>query len=141
MTIDGKELRITPTSFDEAMDLKDAIEIAIKGGQLNISTDILEKDLSESDFGNILKTVLSVDCSKEIRACLFKCAERAVLGTDKITRDWFEDVNNRQYYYQIMFEVMRVNLSPFFAKIFSLFSGTEGKIGNILKSKLEQLTK
>lgn len=141
MTIDGKELRITLASFDDAMDLKDAIEIAVKGGELNISTDVLEKDLSESDFGNILKAVLSVDCSKEIRACLFKCAERAVLGTDKINKEFFENVEHRKYYYQIMFEVMKVNLSPFFAKVFSLFSGVEGKIGNILKSKLDQATK
>ena len=36
MKIGEKELRITPSSFDEAMDLRDAIEIAIKSGKIKV---------------------------------------------------------------------------------------------------------
>jgi hypothetical protein len=135
MNIDGKELKITPSSFDEAMDLKDAIESAVKEGKISIAGNFLEKDISENDFSDILNAILAVDCSKEIRKCLFICAGRAVLGTEKITKEFFEDIENRKYYYQIMIEVLKVNLSPFFAKIFSEFSGIKGKIKNILESK------
>ena len=140
MNIAGKELKITPASFDEAMDLKDAIEIAIREGKISLSGELLEgdvfkKELASEDLTGVLNAILSIDSSKAIRNCLFICAERAVLGTDKINRDFFDDVNNRQYYYPIMFEVLRVNLTPFFAKVFSSFTGIGEKIENFLKSK------
>ena len=136
MNIDGKELRITPPSFDDAMDLKDAIEIAIKSGKLDLKFDINDiKDISDNDFGEIAKLILSVDSSKEIRNCLFKCASRAVLGTDKIDREFFESIENRKHYYKIMIEVIKVSLSPFFESLFSSFSGIKEKINNILNVK------
>lgn len=140
MNIDGKELRITPSSFDDAMDLKDAIEMAVREGQIKLSGDLLEgdvfqKELSGEDLSGVLNAILSVDSSKTIRACLFKCAERAVLGTDKINREFFENNDNRKYYYPIMVEILKVNITPFFAKIFSSFTGFEEKIKNFLQSK------
>ncbi|RPJ58269.1 MAG: hypothetical protein EHM12_08270 [Dehalococcoidia bacterium] len=151
MKIGNNELRITPSTFDEAIDLKDAVEEAINKGNLNLDLSSI-KDVSDGEDGedkgplssvsnetvtSFVKTLLSVDMSKKVRNCLFVCAERAVVGTEKINKDFFEKVGNREYYYEIMFEIMKVNISPFFKGLFSRLLTTDmaGVVKNFLKRK------
>ena len=141
MKIGNKELRITPSSFEEALDLKDAVENSIKSGKIKIDAkvnneDLLKTELGDETLGSIFNAVLAIDSSKEVRNNLFICSERALLGEDKIDRAFFEKVENREFYYPIMFEILKVNLTPFFK---GLFSGSMGDIGlkitNFLKQK------
>jgi hypothetical protein len=139
MKIGNKELIVTPSSFDEAMDLRDAVEIAVKSGKLKFDVqvnqeDLLKSDLGDETFGSLINAVLSVDSSKEVRKCLFVCAERAVLGEAKIDKDFFEKPENREFYYSIMFEILKVNLAPFFK---GLFSGSMGSIKEKISSFLK----
>jgi hypothetical protein len=78
---------------------------------------------------------LSVITSKRVNQALFKCCETALLGDDKIDRNFFESVENRELYYPIMVEVIKVNLGPFFKKIGSLFGGQGNILAGFLKSK------
>lgn len=152
MKIGDMELRITPASFEDAIDLKDAIEESIKAGKLNLDLDTSNKEVdtdkdimslsevSPESITSMINTLLSIDNSKRVRAALFRCAERALLGNDKIDRDFFEKIENRQYYYEIMFEIIKVNVIPFFKGLFLKLStsgaaGIGAIISNILKQK------
>jgi len=127
--IDGKELKITESSFSEAMALEKSIASSLKNRNINlegISSDIVKMgkdgklnksslDLSKASgiISTIIQSVLTVACSDEIEQHLFNCAERAIFNGSKVDRDFFEKTENRQYYYPIMSEVIAVNVGPF----------------------------
>lgn len=117
MDIDGKELQITPAAFSVAMALQKAVMKAVKGSRFDIGTSLEDMDASV-----LIEAVLSVASDDGVEALLFKCAERALLGGEKIGRDFFEDVGNRRYYWQIMAEIVKVNLGPFFEGVVSRLS-------------------
>jgi hypothetical protein len=141
MKIGEKELRITPSSFEEALDLKDAVENSIRSGKIKVDAKInledpLKTDLGDETIGSILNSVLSIDSSKDVRERLFICAERALLGEEKINKDFFDKVENREFYYPIMLEILKVNLIPFFKGLFSgSLINVKEKIINFLKQK------
>ena len=125
MKLNGKELKITPASFEDAKDLEEAVineiiaspfKIDMEGMDFN-KENIFDSNVSSSQVTSLLKSVLSIAKSKQIKACLFKCSERAVLGDQKITPDFFEELENRGLYYKIMLEVLKVNLIPFYKRI------------------------
>ena len=130
--IDGVELRITPAGFADVMVLKKSISDALRvaGVRVDLSgfsfdfDDPLKSELG--DIGSIIEMVMSVATDPKVQTCLFKCCERALWGTgeksEKITLDFFEAEEHRQYYYPIMIEVLKTNLSPFFLKVGSLFT-------------------
>lgn len=142
MIIKGKDLRITPASFDDAMNLQKAIGKAINQNRIGIDLNniedadsILNLDFSKEMLGDFLRTAISIGISNDVEQCIFKCAERALIGENKIDKAFFEDVENRKHYYPIVIEIIKVNLSPFFESLFSLFSGVEEKLKSIRKSK------
>lgn len=144
MEINEHELKITPASFEEAINLKNAIGKAIKTGKINVDIDKIDiEDLDNIEIpsetiGDIINAVLAVGISKEIEKCFFDCAKRAMIDNtekDLINRDFFENVDNRQYYYPIMIEIIKVNVLPFFKGLFSDAGGIGKMIKSILRSK------
>lgn len=138
--IDGKELVVTPAPFAIVMDLEEAISGALKRdgikidlSSVNIDFDNLEK-MDAGDVGWIMEPILTLTTDSTIRGHLFKCAERALFDKNKVDTDLFEKVENRKYYYPIMMEVLKVNISPFFELASSLFLNLPG-----LKEKLQKL--
>ncbi len=130
--IAGIELNVTPASFNEVMALKETIVkkleengIKIDLSSVDISSDKLS-DMEVGEIGWIVEPVLKLATDSEIRKHLFKCAERAMFGKNKIDADLFEKVENRRYYYPIMMEVLKVNISPFFGLASSVFSSLPG---------------
>ena len=134
MNINGKELMVTPGSFAEAMALQKAIGRALKGTKLDLPGDSLT-ELDPDSFGDIIGAVLGVATSDEVEAALFGCAARAVYGPDKlrVDRDFFEEVANRELYYPIMVEIIKVNVGPFFKGLASKFGALAGKLGGSQK--------
>ena len=126
--IDGVELRITPAGFADVMALKKAISDALRvaGVRVDLSGfEINAEDPMQSelgDIGSIIEMVMSVATDPKVQTWLFKCCERVLYGEDKVDLDFFDKPENRQYYYPIMIEVLKTNLSPFFAKVGSLFA-------------------
>lgn len=145
--LNGKRLLITPASFEDAMELQDAVGESLKGTKLDFKgltglgtgngADILGADISElaGPLETILGMGLSVITSKRVKAALFKCAEKAIYGDAKVDRDFFENVDNRELYYPIMMEIVKVNLGPFFKKVSSLFTGPGNLFQKFLQSK------
>lgn len=140
-TIDGKELIVTPASFAEAMALKEVIANALKENGIKIdlsSIDISSDKLSDMEAGDVgwmLDPVLTLATDGAIRQCLFKCAERAMFDKKKVNIDLFEEPDNRKYYYPIMMEVLKANISPFFGLASSLFSNLPGLTELVQKLK------
>ena len=126
--IDGVELKITPAGFADVMALKKSISDALRDAGIKldlsgISIDAENPMQSElGDIGGIVEMIMSVATDPKVRDCLFKCCERVLYGEDKVDIDFFDDPGNRVYYYPIMIEVIKINLSPFFLKLGSLFS-------------------
>lgn len=142
--VNGKRLLITPAAFEDAMELQDAVGNALKGAKLDLkgldnvdASKLLETDVStlSGPLESIIGMALSVVTSKPVRAALFKCCEKAVYGEDRVTREFFEAEANRELYYPIMVEVVKVNLGPFFRKVSSLFMGHGGMLQRFLASK------
>jgi hypothetical protein len=154
MRINGKELIISPASFDEAMNLQDAILKSVHDNKIKFDfmndndldsilddkndneDDVLNKvNISSDLIGDFINTIISIGMSKAVRKNLFICAERAVFGKKKeyITKEFFENTENREYYFSIMIEVMKVNLTPFFKGLFSQY----GEVLQNLKSFLK----
>ncbi len=134
MKIGNKELRITPASFDDAMALQKAVGRSLQGSKLELPGSI-DEEMSTDTLSDVINMVLSVAVDDDVEAALFKCCERALVGDEKINRDYFEDADNRQHFYPIMIEILKVNLAPFFKNLLSSFGVTGKKIIASLKSK------
>jgi len=126
--ISGHELEITLGSLDEAMELKRAIGESIQQSNIDISPEVLEGELDASAIGSLVRIVLSVGISKRVEQAVFACAKRATWDGERITRDMFEAAEMRGFYYPIMVEVIKANLSPFFSEIGSSFMGLVGSL-------------
>lgn len=141
MKINGQDLRITPASFEDAMELQRTVGTAIKENKLNIDGNfgdsLANTEISPDTIGDIINTIINIGISKDVENALFKCAERALVGDKKVNRDLFEPVENREHYYPIMIEILKVNLLPFFKALFLSSGGLLGKVKNILKQKSE----
>ena len=139
--IDGIELVVSPASFAEVMAMKEAIVSTLKENGIKIdlsSVDIGEENLTKMELGDvgwILDPILTIASNSVIRKHLFKCAERAMFGKDKVNEDFFEDPDNRKYYYPIMLEVLKINIAPFFGLAGSLFKKLGPLTEKFLKSK------
>ncbi|MGO8695998.1 MAG: phage tail assembly chaperone [Rectinemataceae bacterium] len=135
MQLGGKDLRITPASFADASALQKAIGRALKGSRFDLSslpgssTEELPAGFLESAIG----LILSVAVSDEVEDALFRCSERALLGTEKIDRDFFEAAEHRELYYPIMYEVITVNVGPFLKGLASKFGALAGIAKSIPK--------
>lgn len=132
MTINGSELKITPASFAEAMALQKAIGRALKGTKLELPENATDEIKPEMLTG-IIDAVLGVACSDEVESCLFECAKRCLVGTEKIDRDFFEKPENRQHYFPIMVEIIKTNIGPFFKGLGIQLSGLGQAIAGLRK--------
>ena len=119
----GAKVKIDIASFEDAQNLKFAIQRALKaeGFEMKDFTDIMS-----SDMWPIAKLALAVDCSKEVNDALWPCLARCSRNLDKITKQTFEDVDARQDYYEIAVYCIKENIGPLFvgvsAKLKKLFS-------------------
>ena len=139
--IDGKEINITPASFGVVMSLFYAIARAVKenGIKLDLSSlDLGKENLTKMEIGDIgwiIEPILSLATDEKVRDLLFDCCKRAIFDKHKINVEFFEKSGNRKYYFPIMIEVLKVNLSPFFGLASSLFSMLPNLTGFLQKSK------
>jgi hypothetical protein len=130
--MDKSLLRITLGSFEEAIDLQDAIVGALRGNGMNV--DLSENAAIENmEIGGFLDAALSVIGDKKVRAALFECAGRAEYNNQKINIDFFE--NNRELYYPIMIEILKANVGPFVGGLISSLSEAGVNLENFQKQK------
>jgi hypothetical protein len=148
MTFEKTLLVVTPASFDISNNLKNAITQAIYRSPLKIRipTSVLDikseedleltaDDLNDDSIGEIVKVFLSMSHSRDVERCLWECCGRAVYDKAKVNKDFFEKVENREFYYPIMMEVVKVNVGPFIKGLLSQFGDVFGQIKSFLGSK------
>ena len=112
-----------PADFKSAMELKDAIGRELANSKIKIDINslgsIMDTDL---DIMSIAGIVGQLDSSTEIQDAIFKCLIRCTYREEKITKDLFEDVSMRKHYYPMIWECIKVNLSPFYEGVRSELS-------------------
>lgn len=128
MTVNGKELKVTVSSFSDTMQLMKVLSDSMKEGGIKFSMTgfKFEGDIEVGDIGPVIEAALSVATSSEVRDSLFNCAKRALIGDEKVNLDFFEREENRQFYFPVMIEIARVNLAPFFGILNSWSASLSG---------------
>lgn len=143
VSVSGGTLHIQASKFRKATALKKSVFDALKDNGVNIGLsditinekDIFKSDISDGAISKMIGLVLSVGASDEIERALFNCCDGVVMwGSDKeiINEEFFDDPENRKYYYPIMMEVAKVNLMPFFAGLSFLSQGA-GKLKELFR--------
>lgn len=144
MDLDGKKLVVQPSSFKNGMLLKRVISKALRADGITFDLkditindeDIMKSDIGKDTLGSLIENLLAVITDEKIEDALFQCCQTVVLFDNNVVDvSFFETVKNRQYYYPIMVEVLKVNISPFFGKISSMFPGVEELMQKFQKSK------
>ncbi len=123
MKVLDRELIIKEGSLEEAFNLKDAIFEALQGKANVKFTDddfanIFNSELSGENIGAIADMLMSVISNHKVRESLFTLCNKCFIGEGSektvITKDFFEPVENRGYFYPVMLEVSKANIFPFF---------------------------
>lgn len=112
-TSSGSELKIQHAKFGDVLALQNAILKEIgKGGS---SVDIKDfKSLKELDVSAIAPLVCGLMSSEDVQACVFKCLGVCTYNKAKINANTFDDsLEAREDYMEIVFNCVKVNLSPF----------------------------
>ena len=77
------------------------------------------KVIGGEDLDTFKNLVLQLVGSPELEASIFDCALCCTLNGVKITKDIFESEDARSDYYPIVWEVLKLNLRPFFKSLLS----------------------
>jgi len=140
MDINNKELIVQPSSFTNTMQLKYHIGKALNIKELNLSgidinsEDPLKSNVGSETIGSMIENAISVATDPKVMKSLFKCCEKVVMyDKNLVDESFFDKIENRELYYPIMIEVIKVNIAPFFGKISSMFQGAEGLMANFQK--------
>jgi len=130
-----KDLRITPASFEDALELQDAVSEALAEKDMTISQEIFQGEIDGATLGTMVKMILTVAKNKRLRESLFTCAASAVYKNQRIDKEFFEPIATRALYYPIMIEVLKENLGPFLESLTGQLSGLK----DMVKTKSPEL--
>ena len=121
----GVELSITPAPFADAKELYQAFLDELK---------YLQMDGSQSIDHNFIKNLFCIGfSSKKIEEKIWKCLSRCLYDKLKITPDTFEPETARADYFDVLFEVAKVNIMPFTKNLYAKFSSITGTIASSQK--------
>lgn len=119
----NKKIKITPASFQDAVNLKKAAYKALKeSGFLKDSGNLSAPEFS--DVINVAFDLISAaESSSELEAALFECLKVCIYDEKyKISKQLFDDfIDLREDYYEIMTKCLEVNLRPFFKSLVTEF--------------------
>lgn len=120
----GAKLRVNLASFATSKDLYQAFLEEAKGVKFDFS---LDTELKLEMFKDIICVGLS---SKKIEKALWECMKVALYNDKKITEETFEDEDARGDYFNVVFEVAKLNLSPFVKNLYALLSPLKAVMDN-----------
>lgn len=121
-----KVLKVTPAPFSDARDLYQAFLLEIKDVRVNQLAD-------DVDMGFIKDAICSVLSSKRIEEKLFVCMKRCTYDGMKIDKDTFEPIEAREDYFQVCYEIARVNIFPFTKSLFAKYAPQLERMKSLLK--------
>ena len=128
----GAELEMTLAPFLEGEKLFSAPAECLK----TVKVDGLNTEDLTTSFESLKNAILACITSKDLKESLLACLKRCTYNGQRITSwDIFEDVNTRQDYLSVCWEVVKFNLTPFTKNLFSKFSMSLGTVGTNPESK------
>ena len=110
----GASLQVGIASFADGMRLLKTVarELAVVNFELDLSKFA---ELSGKDINVLKNAVLQLLQSDAVEAALFKCASKSLYNGQSVVADTFNPELARPDYLPVAWEVMKANLSPFFA--------------------------
>ncbi len=112
----GAKLVVTEASYEDAIALLELLVGCMDG--ISLPNDIFQANVS------VLKDLLvRAIKSQDVKAALFKCAQRATYENVRVEPALFDDPKLREKaradYFLILWRIVEVNCGPFFGKTFS----------------------
>lgn len=121
----GAELEMTLAPFLEGERLFSATAECLK----SVKADGLNTEDITASFDSLKNAVLACITSKDMKEALLACMKRCTYNGQRITSwDVFEDINAREDYLSVCWEVVKFNLTPFTKSLFAKFSMSLGAI-------------
>lgn len=119
----GAVLEMTLAPFLEGEKLFSATAECLK----SVKADGLNTEDITASFDSLKNAVLACITSKDLKEALLVCLKRCTYNGQRITSwDIFEDINAREDYLSVCWEVVKFNLTPFTKNLFSKFSMSLG---------------
>jgi hypothetical protein len=110
----GALLTVSLAPFTDANRLLKAI--ARELAQVNFDLGDLDlKEISGKDINVLKNAVFQLLQSDAVETAVMKCAEKCLYNNERITSETFSKEDDRPAYLPVVWEVMKANLSPFFA--------------------------
>lgn len=116
----GAELEITLAPFLEGEKLFTAVAECLKSVKVDGNTDV--KDFT-SNINSLKDMFLSCLTSQNMKDAILSCLKRCTYNKQRIT-SWevFDNIEAREDYLVVCWEVVKFNLTPFTKSLFSKFS-------------------
>lgn len=120
----GAKLEITPLPYLKAWGVSQVLAKEVE----KIGLDM--KEFKSIDFKNLLAVdalsfknpLCALLASESILEAAKTCMERCTYNGLRIDEDTFERIEARQDFLPVVFSVLKENISPFFANLFSFFT-------------------
>lgn len=117
----GRTLRVQPADFRKSKTLFDAVAKEIKAAHYDAKQEI--------DINFIKNTLLGLISSEAVEVALWPCMTGVLVGTDKVTPEFFEKSENREDFLEICYEVAKENVIPFMKNLSSKFEPILKELG------------
>lgn len=123
----GAELEMTLAPFMEGERLFSATAECLKGVKVDGNADV--SDLT-SNLNSLKDMFLSCLTSQTMKEAILACLKRCTYNKQRITSwDIFDDINAREDYLAVCWEVVKFNLTPFTKSLISKFNEVTKNIG------------
>lgn len=109
----GSTFQGTVAPFEDADELAKIVAKELLAVDFNMET-VNFAELSGKDVNTLKNVAFQLLSSKALSGQLWKCLTRCLLNGQKITKESFAAEEARQDYYPVAWEVMKLNLRPFF---------------------------
>lgn len=109
--IDNKKLIIKSAKMSDCLELFSYV--SRKASILNLKLQDVINDINS----NIIKIVTLCLGDKEGYDIALKICSNCIFNNEKITINLFEEEDNRQYFFEVIFEVLKYNFNSFFKKL------------------------
>lgn len=84
----------------------------LKGFELNENS--LKDVFDLQDFSGLLGLICDCIGDEELEAIFFKLSNNCIFNNERITKNLFDDIENRKYFFKIFYNIMLENLKVFF---------------------------
>jgi hypothetical protein len=106
----GKKLKIKYCSFGDFLELK---KVVLSNLKIKIDSEFLKKEINLSVLEGLVEPIIALMGNRELDEVFFKVSSICTIDGDKITKDFFESPQNRQYYFEVMYHILLENIKVF----------------------------